>query len=156
MRKLATLAAAAGTGLVLALVTATPLMAQDVNLTGGSKAGAIPRHDGGHQGNDRTNDTLVTFKGGIGVQPVSSGVGLAPTAATVNRNIVRGVQPATQPWRIADFTATVSDDGRITAHGRGLVFAGGNTVGTALAVAPTGETQTLSVFATLICENVAP
>jgi hypothetical protein len=38
--------------------------------------------------------------------------------------------------------------------GRGLVFAGGNTIGTALVVTPTGGTAGLKVFATLICENV--
>ena len=43
-----------------------------------------------------TDDTLVQFKGGIGVIPVSSGVGTAATAEVVNRNIVRGVQPAGQ------------------------------------------------------------
>ena len=38
------------------------------------------------------DDTLVKFRGGIGVIPVASGVGLAPTTTVVNRNIVRGVQ----------------------------------------------------------------
>lgn len=108
------------------------------------------------QGNARTNHTLVKFEGGIGVEPVSSGTGLAPVAATVNRNIVRGVQPGAQPWRVADFNAAVKADGRITAHGRGLVFAGGDTVGTALVITPTGGTAGLRVFATLICENIAP
>jgi hypothetical protein len=108
------------------------------------------------QANVRTDHTLVTFKGGIGVQPVSTGNGQGPVAETVNRNIVRGVQPPGQPWAIADFNATVKADGRITAHGRGLVFAGGNTVGTALVITPTGGTASLRVFATLICENIAP
>jgi hypothetical protein len=104
----------------------------------------------------RSADTLVQFKGGIGVDGVSSAAGLAPTSALVTRNIVRGVQPAAQLWTIADFKALVSADGRIKAQGRGLVFAGGNTIGTALVVTPTGGTNTLQVFATLICENVAP
>ena len=52
------------------------------------------------------DNTLAKFKGGIGVIPVSSGVGMAPTAAVVNRNIVRGVQPAGQPWVIRDLDAT--------------------------------------------------
>ena len=34
------------------------------------------------------------------------------------------------------------------------MFAGGNTIGTALVVTPTGGTAGLKVFATLICENV--
>ena len=92
-----------------------------------------------------TDDTLVTFRGGIGVDPVS-------TAATPN--IVRGVQPAAQLWAIRDLTAEVKVGGRITVDGRGLIFAGGDSVGTALL--PGAETASLRVFATLICENVAP
>ena len=48
------------------------------------------------------DDTLAKFKGGIGVIPVSSGVprGQARPAEVVNRNIVRGVQPAGQIWVI--------------------------------------------------------
>jgi hypothetical protein len=108
------------------------------------------------QANDRTNHTLATFQGGIGVQPVSTGNGQALVAETVNRNIVRGVQPPGQPWVIADFNAKVKADGRITAHGRGLVFAGGDTVGTALVISNGVATASLRVFATLICENIAP
>jgi hypothetical protein len=103
----------------------------------------------------RADDTLVKFDGGIGVDPVSSALGSAAVASSVTRNIVRDVQPAAALWRIADFKAEVMVDGRITA-GRGLVFAGGDTVGTALVLTPTGGTAGLNVFATLICENVAP
>jgi hypothetical protein len=101
---------------------------------------------------DGTGKTLVRFKGGIGVQPVSAvtAQGLAVP------NVVRGVQPPGQPWVIADFNATVKADGHITARGRGLVFAGGNTVGTALVIANGVAAASLRVFATLICENVAP
>ena len=42
---------------------------------------------------DDERGTLVRFKGGIGVIPVSNGVGTAATATTVNRNIVRTHQP---------------------------------------------------------------
>jgi hypothetical protein len=98
------------------------------------------------------DDSLVKFDGGIGAIPVSAGVGMDTTATTVNRNIVRGVQAPAQIWTIADFKAEVKADGRITADGRGLVFAGGNTIGTA--IAPGGAA--LKVFATLICENTAP
>jgi hypothetical protein len=104
----------------------------------------------------RADDTLVKFDGGIGADGVSSAQGLAPVAATVTRNIVRGVQPPAQLWRIAAFKAEVEADGHIMANGRGLVFAGGDTVGTALVLTPTGGTAGLDVFATLICENVAP
>ena len=101
------------------------------------------------------DNLLVKFDGGIGAIPVSAGQGTAATATTVIRNIVRGVQAPAQLWTIADFEAEVTVDGHIRANGRGLVFAGGNTIGTALAVTPTGgTTASLKVFATLICENV--
>jgi hypothetical protein len=96
----------------------------------------------------RTDDTLVTFKGGIGADGVSN-VAITP-------NVVRGVQPPAQLWAIADLKAKVNVDGHISVDGRGLVFAGGNTIGTALVITPAGGTATLNVFATLICENVAP
>ena len=50
---------------------------------------------------------LVRFEGGIGVIPVSSGVGQDATAEVVNRNIVRTVQPPGQIWRVADLKAAV-------------------------------------------------
>ena len=99
---------------------------------------------------------LVKFDGGIGADGVSNALGSGPVAVAVTLNIVRGVQPPAQLWRVADFKAVVYADGRIRAVGRGLVFAGGDTVGTALVVTPTGGTVGLRVFATLICENVAP
>lgn len=92
-------------------------------------------------------DSIVKFKGGIGVIPVSSGVGTAATATVVNRNIVRGVQPAGQIWVIADLTADVGRTGRIKVRGKGLILGGGNNAGRA-----TGQ----FVFATLICEAAAP
>lgn len=93
------------------------------------------------------DESLVRFKGGIGVIPVSSAPGPAPTAAVVNRNIVRGVQPAGQIWVIADLRAEVGVNGRIKVRGKGLILGGGNNAGRA-----TGQ----SVFATLICEAAAP
>ena len=102
------------------------------------------------------DDTLAKFKGGIGADGVSAAPGTAPVATAVTRNIVRGVQPPAQLWAIADFKAEVKADGHIKADGRGLVFAGGDTVGTALVLTPTGGTARLNVLATLICENVAP
>jgi hypothetical protein len=93
------------------------------------------------------DDTLAKFKGGIGVIPVSSGVGTAATAEVVNRNTVRGVQPAGQIWVIADLKAEVKVNGDINVEGRGLILGGGNSIGRA-----TGQ----SVFATLICEAAAP
>jgi len=99
------------------------------------------------------DDSLVKFKGGIGVIPVSAGVAVAPTLATaqtvesVNRNIVRGVQPPGQIWVIADLRADVKTDGSIKARGRGLLLGGGNNIG-----GNAGQ----SVRATLICEATAP
>jgi hypothetical protein len=104
----------------------------------------------------QSNTTLVSFRGAIGVEPVSAGAGTDVTSMTVTRNIVRGVQPPAQPWKIADFQAKVNADGHITARGRGLVFAGGNSVGTSLLISSTGTTTEFMVFATLICQNVAP
>ena len=93
------------------------------------------------------DDTLVKFRGGIGVIPVASGVGPAPTAVVVNRNIVRGVQPPGQIWVISALTADVKANGRIHVDGKGLLLGGGNLI---------GFTANASVFATLICEAVAP
>jgi hypothetical protein len=93
------------------------------------------------------DDTLAKFKGGIGVIPVSSGVGTATTAEVVNRNIVRDIQPAGQIWVISKLEAEVKTNGDIKVEGEGLVLGGGNNVGRA-----TGQ----RVFATLICEATAP
>ena len=93
------------------------------------------------------NDKLARFKGGIGVTPVSSGVGTAATAEVVNRNIVRGVQPAGQIWVIDKLEAIVKTNGDIKVEGKGLILGGGNNVGRA-----TGQ----SVFATLICDAALP
>jgi hypothetical protein len=91
------------------------------------------------------DDRLVRFDGGIGVIPVSSGQGTAATATVVNRNLVRGVQPPGQLWTISSLKADIRTDGRVTVEGRGLLLAGGNTVGT---------NANQSVQATLICDTV--
>ena len=93
------------------------------------------------------DDTLVKFRGGIGVLPVAAGVGQAATANAVTRNIVRGVEPAGQIWVIAALRADVKVDGRIRVNGRGLLLGGGDQI---------GFNGNASVFATLICEAVAP
>ncbi|AYF86432.1 MULTISPECIES: hypothetical protein [unclassified Pseudomonas] len=92
-------------------------------------------------------DDLLRFRGGIGVLPVSSGQGTENIATVVNRNLVRGVQPAGQIWVIRTFEARVSITGAFRAEGRGLILGGGNNIGRA-----TGQ----SVFATLFCGGVAP
>jgi hypothetical protein len=97
---------------------------------------------------DDDGDILVRFKGGIGVIPVTSGVGTATTATTVNRNIVRNIQPPGQIWRIGALDAKIKTNGDIKVEGKGLVLAGGNGIGRP----PAGA----SVFATLICEAATP
>jgi hypothetical protein len=92
-------------------------------------------------------DTLVKFRGGIGVLPVAAGEGQAATAEVVTRNIVRGVQPAGQIWVISALKADVKVDGQIRVDGRGLLLGGGDQI---------GFTADASVLATLICEAVAP
>lgn len=87
--------------------------------------------------NNTDNDTLVKFKGGIGVIPVT---GVAANGATT-LNIVRGVSPA-GPWRIANLEAEAGFDGHIKVVGRGLLLASGNGIGT-----NAGQ----SVHATLFC-----
>jgi hypothetical protein len=84
------------------------------------------------------DDTLVKFQGGIAVDPAS-------TVGTPN--VVRGVNPPGQLWRINALRAEVKIDGSIEVDGRGLLLAGGNSIGT---------TANLKVFATLICEPAAP
>jgi hypothetical protein len=95
------------------------------------------------------SNVLVRFKGGIGVQPVSNVSGTPNADGTfpnVSRNIVRGVSPA-GPWRIEDLSATVFTDSRIKVSGRGLLLAAGNNI---------GQNANQRVFATLICNTVAP
>ncbi len=96
------------------------------------------------------DDSLVKFKGGIGVIPVSSAAGALNadgTSPNVNRNVVRGVNPPGQLWRIADLRADVKADGSVKVRGRGLLLAGGNGIG-----GNAGQ----SVRATLLCEVANP
>src|SRR5882724_4791369 len=96
------------------------------------------------------DDTLVRFEGAIGDIPVSNVAGTVNPDGTfpdVTRNIVRLVNPAGQIWVISAFRADVKVDGHIRVDGRGLLLGGGNTIGT---------NGNASVFATLICEAVAP
>ncbi|PYQ71185.1 MAG: hypothetical protein DMG01_26160 [Acidobacteria bacterium] len=71
------------------------------------------------------DDSLVRFDGGIGVDPISGIVSNAPAL-----NVVRGVPPGGFPWVIKRLRADVQSDGRIHVDGRGLLFAGGNAIGT--------------------------
>lgn len=96
------------------------------------------------------DDTIARFRGGVGVIPVSAGAAAdpaQPTSEVVNRNFVRGVQPAGQIWVIDKLKARVRADGHIKVEGKGLILGGGNNAGRA-----TGQ----RVFATLICSAAAP
>ena len=96
------------------------------------------------------DDSLVRFKGGIGVIPVASAAGAANadgSSPSVIRNVVRGINPPGQIWVIADLRADISVDGQIRVNGKGLLLAGGNAI---------GGTGAQSVFATLICEAAPP
>jgi hypothetical protein len=88
------------------------------------------------------DEALVTFDGGIGVDP-ASGVTSTGGAAL---NVVRGVSPGGFPWQISRLRATVEVNGRIHLEGRGLLLTGGNAIGT------TGGQR---VFATLFCGPAA-
>ena len=88
----------------------------------------------------RRDNSLVRFDGGIGVNPAAS-VTVNGGVTTVNANVVRGVSPA-GAWRIANLDAVVSTDGHIRVHGRGLLLANGNGIGT---------TANAKVFASLFC-----
>lgn len=96
-------------------------------------------------GNGFRQNLLARFSGAIGADPISNVV-VSGTTTTVSANVVRGVNPPGQIWRIADLNATVTTDGRIHAHGRGVLLGGGNGIGT-----NGGQ----SVFATLFCGPAA-
>lgn len=70
-------------------------------------------------------DLLLSFNGGIAVDPVS---GIAAGAPVLN--VVRGVNPGGVPWRIDRLTASIEVSGDIRVQGRGLLLAGGNGIGT--------------------------
>ncbi|HEY4048027.1 MAG TPA: hypothetical protein VGM27_14290 [Acidobacteriaceae bacterium] len=94
---------------------------------------------------DGRANTLVRFKGGIGVDAVNN-VTVSGGTTTVSPNTVRGVSPPTTPWVIADLAAKISLDGHILVVGRGLLLSGGDGIGT-----NAGQ----SVFATLFCGPAA-
>ena len=78
-------------------------------------------------------DTLIRFKGGIGVHAVSNVAGEANADGTfpnVTRNVVRGVNPAGQIWVIDKLEAKVKTNGDIRVKGKGLILGGGNNIGT--------------------------
>jgi hypothetical protein len=102
----------------------------------------VPHTTAAYDDRDRT---LVRFRGGIGVDPISN-VTVSGGTTTASPNTVRGVAPAGQIWVIADLSAKVSVSGHIFVAGRGLLLGGGNGIGT-----NGGQ----SVFATLFCGPAA-
>jgi hypothetical protein len=69
--------------------------------------------------------TLVSFQGGIGVDPVS---GIA--AGVPVTNFVCNITPGGVPWTIRNLDANVDTSGHITVQGHGLLLAGGNGIAT--------------------------
>jgi len=96
------------------------------------------------------SDVLVRFDDSVGVTPILS---FAPpqnvdlTFANVALNVVRGVNPSGNPWKIDELTGVIHDDGRISVGGRGLMISGGDLI---------GQSLTLRIFATLVCELMPP
>jgi hypothetical protein len=95
------------------------------------------------------SDVLVRFDDAVGVTPILS---FAPPQAgdlfaNVSQNLVRDVTPSGNPWKIDDLKAVVHTDGRIRVVGRGLMISGGNLI---------GQSLSLRIFATLICELTPP
>lgn len=81
---------------------------------------------------------IVKFNGGIGVTPAALSNGVF-----VPKDVF-SVPPGGRPWAIETLRARIHASGTISLRGEGLVFAGGNAVGTAGPV-----TQ---VVATLFCD----
>jgi hypothetical protein len=97
----------------------------------------------------KDKDTLVGFKGGIGVIPVSNVSGPQNANGSfpdVTRNVVLGVNPGGQPWVISKLEAKIKTNGDLKVDGKGLLLAGGNNIGT---------NANQSVRARLFCGRVA-
>ncbi len=75
----------------------------------------------------KATDLLLSFKGGIGVDPVG---GISATNGLPTPNVVRGTSPGGAIWRIGRLAANVDVSGRIMVDGGGLLLAGGNGIGT--------------------------
>lgn len=86
---------------------------------------------------DKVDDSLVRFEGGIGSQPLRAGG---------TPNLVQGLNPGGAPWIIAKLNANVKLDGSISVSGKGLLLGGGNGIGT---------TGNQSVRARLFCGTVS-
>ncbi|MBK6850621.1 MAG: hypothetical protein IPG93_03160 [Burkholderiales bacterium] len=67
-------------------------------------------------GTASAGDDFLKFSGGIGSTPFAN-------------NIVHGVAAGGQPWVIRKFRATISEEGKVSARGSGLLLGGGNNIG---------------------------
>lgn len=88
-------------------------------------------------------DVIVQFDGGIGADPVA---GINATTGAPIRNDVLGVPPGGRPWVIRKLKATYYMDGTANVRGQGLLFSGGDAIGT--------RGPVTQVKATLICGGV--
>lgn len=88
-------------------------------------------------------DVLVQFEGGIGADPVG---GIDQSTGLPVRNDVFGIPPGGRPWVIRKLKASFYTDGTASVRGHGLLFSGGNAIGTRGGVA--------QVKATLICGGI--
>jgi len=73
--------------------------------------------------------SLITFSGGIGVDPLTAAGGVDVL------NTVRGINPGGRAWVIRKLSASVSKDGTITARGKGLLLSSGEVIATRATVA---------------------
>ena len=88
-------------------------------------------------------DVIIQFDGGIGADPVG---GINGTTGLPVRNDVLGVPPGGRPWVIRKLKATYYTDGTASVRGQGLLFSGGDVIGTRGTVA--------QVKATLFCGGI--
>jgi hypothetical protein len=88
-------------------------------------------------------EPIVQFNRGIGVDPVG---GINGTTGLPNPNTVLGVAPGGRPWVIRKLVASFYADGTISARGWGLLFSGGDLIGTRGTIS--------QVKATLFCSGV--
>jgi hypothetical protein len=114
------------TALALALGTSTPASAAD--------------------------NVLVRFQGGIGSTPVRGGTFTNKTPNTPLPNDVFTIPAGGRPWVISKLEAKVNINGDIEVDGKGLIVAGGNSVGRPGTKAGVPIT---SVFASLFCNGNA-
>jgi hypothetical protein len=95
-------------------------------------------------------DEFLKFDGAIGVDPVRGITSKLVGGVTIDTpvlNMVLGVAPGARPWVLRKFKAKIGADGQVAAKGSGLLFGGGDEIGTR-----GGVTQ---VALTLFCSGIA-